>query len=63
MSKKTLGISIALFGVIIFFSNLENAWIVSAVLLGFGSGFFFGKIKLVKYNVYKKIPANFSNRN
>jgi|TARA_B110000914_G_C15366900_1_gene401303 multisubunit Na+/H+ antiporter MnhG subunit len=43
MSKKTLGISIALFGVIIFFSNLENAWIVSAVLLGFGSGIFFWK--------------------
>ena len=45
MSKKTIGVSIALFGVLIFFSNEENAWIVSAVLLGFGSGIFFWKDK------------------
>jgi multisubunit Na+/H+ antiporter MnhG subunit len=43
MSKKTIGISIALFGVLIFFSNEDNAWIVSAILLGFGSGIFFWK--------------------
>tara|TARA_B100000767_G_C19479146_1_gene415438 strand:- start:402 stop:536 length:135 start_codon:yes stop_codon:yes gene_type:complete len=43
MSKKTIGISIALFAVLIFFSNEENAWIVSAILLGLGSGVFFWK--------------------
>ncbi|MDC0418205.1 hypothetical protein OAM15_01095 [Pelagibacteraceae bacterium] len=43
MSKKTIGISIALFGVLIFFSNEEYAWIMSAVLLGVGSGIFFWK--------------------
>ena len=43
MSKKTIGISIALFGVLIFFSNEENAWIASAIFLGFGSGIFFWK--------------------
>ena len=37
MNKKTIGISIAIFGVLIFFSSEENAWIVSAVLLGAGS--------------------------
>ena len=31
------------FGVLVFFSNEENAWIVSAVLLGLGSGIFFWK--------------------
>jgi|TARA_B110000444_G_C18279620_1_gene340162 multisubunit Na+/H+ antiporter MnhG subunit len=43
MSKKTIGISITLFAVLIFFSNEENAWIVSAILLGLGSGIFFWK--------------------
>jgi len=43
MNKKTIGISIAVFGVLIFFSSVENAWIISAVLLGFGSGIFFWK--------------------
>jgi|TARA_B110000444_G_C18422537_1_gene403061 hypothetical protein len=43
MNKKTIGISIAIFGVLIFFSSEENAWIVSAVLLGAGSGIFFWK--------------------
>jgi uncharacterized membrane protein YjjB (DUF3815 family) len=43
MSKKIIGISIATFGVLILFSNEENAWIVSAILLGFGSGVFFWK--------------------
>jgi len=43
MKKKTLGISIAIFGVLIFFSNQENAWIVSAIFLGAGSGIFFWK--------------------
>ena len=43
MSKKTIGILIAIFGALIFFSNAENAWIVSATLLGIGSGVFFWK--------------------
>jgi multisubunit Na+/H+ antiporter MnhG subunit len=43
MSKKTIGISIALLGAIILFSSEENAWIISAILLGFGSGIFFWK--------------------
>jgi hypothetical protein len=43
MSKKTIGISIALFGVLVFFSTVANAWIISAILLGFGSGIFFWK--------------------
>jgi|TARA_B110000444_G_C18317933_1_gene357083 uncharacterized membrane protein YjjB (DUF3815 family) len=43
MSKKIIGISIAIFGVLILFSNEENAWIVSAILLGLGSGIFFWK--------------------
>ena len=43
MSKKTIGMSIALFGVFIFFSSEANAWVVSAIFLGFGSGIFFWK--------------------
>jgi|TARA_B110000914_G_C15452288_1_gene441539 multisubunit Na+/H+ antiporter MnhG subunit len=43
MSKKTIGISIALLGAIILFSSEENAWIISAIFLGFGSGIFFWK--------------------
>jgi|TARA_B100000780_G_scaffold252420_1_gene199505 hypothetical protein len=43
MGKKTIGISVAIFGVLVLFSNEESAWIVSAVLLGFGSGIFFWK--------------------
>ena len=43
MNKKAIGISIVIFGVLIFFSSEENAWIVSAILLGVGSGVFFWK--------------------
>jgi multisubunit Na+/H+ antiporter MnhG subunit len=43
MSKKTIGILIAIFGVLVFFSNNENAWIVSAAFLGAGSGIFLWK--------------------
>jgi len=43
MNKKIIGISIALFGSLIFFSNTEYAWIASAILLGAGSGIFFWK--------------------
>jgi multisubunit Na+/H+ antiporter MnhG subunit len=43
MNKKTTGVLIAIFGALIFFSNEQSAWIVSAVLLGAGSGIFFWK--------------------
>ena len=43
MSKQTIGMLIAIFGAVVFFSNYENAWIVSAIFLGFGSGIFFWK--------------------
>jgi len=43
MRKKTIGISIAIFGALVLFSNEENAWIISAVLLGIGSGISFWK--------------------
>jgi multisubunit Na+/H+ antiporter MnhG subunit len=43
MNKKTTGILIAVLGAIILFSSEENAWIVSAILLGVGSGIFFWK--------------------
>ena len=43
MGKKTISIAVSIFGVLILFSSVENAWIVSAVFLGFGSGIFFWK--------------------
>jgi uncharacterized membrane protein YjjB (DUF3815 family) len=43
MSKKIIGLVIAIFGLLLFFSSTENAWIISAILLGFGSGIFFWK--------------------
>jgi|TARA_B110000914_G_scaffold211513_1_gene211644 hypothetical protein len=43
MSNKLLGIMTAILGVLIFFSQNESAWIISAVLLGVGSGIFFWK--------------------
>ena len=43
MNKKTIGILITIFGALIFFSSVENAWIMSATLLGIGSGIFFWK--------------------
>jgi hypothetical protein len=43
MSKKIIGISIAVFGVLVLFSSEENAWVISATLLGVGSGIFFWK--------------------
>ncbi len=39
--KKTIGILIAVLGALVLFSSQENAWVISAVLLGFGSGVFF----------------------
>jgi len=43
MSKKITGIVIAIFGSLIFFTSVENAWVISAILLGAGSGIFFWK--------------------
>jgi|TARA_B110000259_G_scaffold66130_1_gene77911 hypothetical protein len=43
MNKKTISILIAIFGALVLFSNEEGAWIVSAILLGLGSGIFFWK--------------------
>ena len=43
MGKKTIGILIAVLGALVLFSSQENAWVISAVLLGFGSGVFFWK--------------------
>tara|TARA_B110000444_G_C18485355_1_gene431050 strand:- start:497 stop:631 length:135 start_codon:yes stop_codon:yes gene_type:complete len=43
MDKKIIGILIAIFGSLVFFSNIENSWIVSAILLGAGSGIFLWK--------------------
>jgi len=43
MSTKTIGILIAIFGTLVLFSSKENAWLISAVLLGAGSGVFFWK--------------------
>jgi hypothetical protein len=43
MSKKSIGLSIVILGALILFSSEENAWIVSSVFLGVGSGIFFWK--------------------
>ena len=43
MGKKKIGIAIAIFGTLVLFSRVENAWIISAVFLGTGSGIFFWK--------------------
>jgi len=43
MGKKTIGIAIAIFGALVLFSSQENAWIISAIFLGVGSGIFFWK--------------------
>jgi len=38
MKNKTLGIFLVLFGVLMIFGEHEKAWVVSAVLIGVGSG-------------------------
>ncbi len=38
MKNKTLGIILVLLGVLIIFGEHEKAWVVSAVLIGVGSG-------------------------
>ncbi len=38
MKNKTLGIFLVLLGVLMIFGEHEKAWVVSAVLIGVGSG-------------------------
>ena len=45
MNYKITSIIIVSLGLLIFFSNNEHAWIISALLLGIGSGIFFWKQK------------------
>ena len=45
MKNTTLGILLVLAGVLTIFVKHESAWIVSALLIGGGSGLVFGKIK------------------
>jgi hypothetical protein len=43
MDNKTKGSIIIVLALLVFFSKHEHAWIMSAVLLGLGSGIFFWK--------------------
>ncbi len=43
MKNKTLGIIIVLLGVIAIFAKQDFAWIISAIMIGIGSGLFFWK--------------------
>ena len=43
MNNKTLGIVIIVFGGLVLYSEQGAAWIISAILIGIGSGIFFWK--------------------
>jgi len=43
MKNKNIGLICVLLGVIAIFSDHTNAWILSALLIGGGSGLFFWK--------------------
>jgi hypothetical protein len=43
MNNKTLGIIIIVFGGLVLYSEQEVSWIISAILIGIGSGIFFWK--------------------
>jgi hypothetical protein len=43
MNNKTLGIVIIVFGGLVLYSEQGVAWIISAILIGIGSGIFFWK--------------------
>ena len=43
MNNKTLGIVIIVFGGLVLYSEHDSAWIVSAIVIGIGSGIFFWK--------------------
>ncbi len=45
MKNSTLGILIVLAGVLTIFVEHENSWLISAILIGGGSGLFFWKDK------------------
>ena len=45
MSNKTLGIIAIVFGSLVLYSEKEYAWIISAVLIGVGTGIWFWKDK------------------
>ena len=45
MNNKTLGIIAIVFGGLVLYSQQEFAWVVSAILIGAGSGIFFWKDK------------------
>ncbi len=45
MRNSTLGIIIVIAGVLVIFTKHESAWIISAILIGGGSGLFFWKDK------------------
>ncbi len=43
MKNKNLGIIIVLLGVIAIFAQQNYAWVLSAIMIGIGSGLFFWK--------------------
>ena len=43
MNNKTLGVIIIVFGGLVLYIEQEAAWIISAILIGIGSGIFFWK--------------------
>ena len=43
MNNKILGSIIIALALLVFFSTYESTWIISAILLGAGSGIFFWK--------------------
>ena len=45
MNNKTLGIIAIVFGSLVLYSEQEYAWIISAVLIGVGTGIWFWKDK------------------
>jgi|TARA_B100000780_G_C21107327_1_gene447241 hypothetical protein len=45
MKNRTLGIVIIVLGGLILYSENESTWILSAILIGVGSGIFFWKEK------------------
>jgi|TARA_B110001450_G_scaffold190734_1_gene178926 hypothetical protein len=47
MNNKTLGIIIIVLGGLVLYSEQESAWILSAALIGVGSGIFFWKDKKI----------------
>ena len=40
MNNKTIGIIIIVFGGLVLYSNQEEAWIISAIAIGIGSGIY-----------------------